>query len=481
MRYIFKNYPRTTYLMLAIVNAMLFIAIFGNNLVTKINLQKILVQTRDFEENSFNNKLKVGVQFKAAELFLNDGKPCGYLYDMIREFSNHLKVDFELVALTDEKDKVNKLQNGVIDVVAGINQQQLKAVEESAINLSEPIFTSQLVLLQRKNSINDNIKKIKNLNELKNLDVYLTNNFKNNANVNLLADDKNMNVWVLDENVSQFDLIEDVISEKVDYAIVENHFAKLFTIANKNLDANLLLTESENITWATLKSSKKLTDKLNKWLANKNDNLNLFTTYLNYYKENSEHKFNNSIATNASLAQYDDLVIKYAKAINMDWQLVAAIINQESSFRFDVKSKSGAMGLMQVMPTTGKGYGITDLYDPELNIKAGTAHLKWLDNFWSKRISNKEEKLNFILASYNCGAGHVEDARRLAEKYGNDPNKWHNNVDEFIVKKSKKQYYKDEVVKHGFCNGNETYYYVLKVLNKYYNYKLKYSNKLVSL
>ena len=182
-----------------------------------------------------------------------------------------------------------------------------------------------------------------------------------------------------------------------------------------------------------------LSVSLNNWLEEKNHSFDIFNTYLSYYKENIHKNQNKSIATTASLAQYDDLMVKYANKIDMDWQLIAAIINQESNFKFDVKSKSGALGLMQIMPKTGKSYGITDLYDPELNIKAGTEHLKWLNKYWSKKITDKNERLNFILASYNCGSGHLEDARRLAEKYGKDPNKWHNNVDQFIMKKSLKK------------------------------------------
>jgi len=67
--------------------------------------------------------------------------------------------------------------------------------------------------------------------------------------------------------------------------------------------------------------------------------------------------------------------------------------------------------------------------------------------------------------------GHILDARRLAEKYGKDPNVWENNVDEFILKKSDPEYYHDPVVKYGYCRGSETYQYVYQILDRYEHYK----------
>ena len=67
--------------------------------------------------------------------------------------------------------------------------------------------------------------------------------------------------------------------------------------------------------------------------------------------------------------------------------------------------------------------------------------------------------------------GHIYDAQRLARKYGKDPNKWDNNVAEYIRLKNDPEYYNDPVCKHGYLRGSETYNYVREVLERYHYYK----------
>jgi len=94
---------------------------------------------------------------------------------------------------------------------------------------------------------------------------------------------------------------------------------------------------------------------------------------------------------------------------------------QESRFKPDAKSWAGASGLLQLMPGTARQVGVRDPFDPEDNVRGGVKYLKWLTDFWDERIEDEDERLKFILASYNTGPGHVEDAQRLASKYGGDP------------------------------------------------------------
>ena len=76
-----------------------------------------------------------------------------------------------------------------------------------------------------------------------------------------------------------------------------------------------------------------------------------------------------------------------------------------------------------------------------------------------------------MLASYNVGIGHVMDAIRLAEKFKKNPEVWDENVSLFLLNKSNPAYYTDEVVKHGYCRGSETYLYVRNVMTRYRNYR----------
>jgi membrane-bound lytic murein transglycosylase F len=126
---------------------------------------------------------------------------------------------------------------------------------------------------------------------------------------------------------------------------------------------------------------------------------------------------------------------------------------------------------MQMMPQTLEIYGIDTTATPQEQIIAGSKYLSLLSDQLPIEISDENERINFILASYNAGIGHVLDARRLAEKYGKDPNVWTGNVDHFILNLSDKYYYHDTVVFYGYLRGEETYNFVKEIQKRYEDYK----------
>jgi len=123
------------------------------------------------------------------------------------------------------------------------------------------------------------------------------------------------------------------------------------------------------------------------------------------------------------------------------------------------------------MPHNAEKYGIDSLSSPEDQIKAGVQFIKLLDKQFESKIADKGERTKFVLASYNAGIAHVYDARRLAEKYNKDPNLWEQNVDYYLLNKSKPKYYNDSVVKYGYCRGTEPYNFVYDILDRYEHYK----------
>ena len=108
---------------------------------------------------------------------------------------------------------------------------------------------------------------------------------------------------------------------------------------------------------------------------------------------------------------------------------------------------------------------------PEEQIRAGVDFIKQLDKQFVNKIENKEERTKFVLASYNAGIAHVYDARRLAEKYDKNPNLWEENVDYYLLNKSRPEYYTDSVVKYGYCRGTEPYNFVYDILDRFEHYK----------
>jgi membrane-bound lytic murein transglycosylase F len=126
---------------------------------------------------------------------------------------------------------------------------------------------------------------------------------------------------------------------------------------------------------------------------------------------------------------------------------------------------------MQLMPVTAKSYGITHDSTPEDQIRAGASFIQWLDDRFKEQIPDPDERIKFVLASYNIGLGHIQDARRLAEEYGDDPNIWYGSVEKWLLKKAEPEYYTDRVVRHGFVRGLETYNFVRDIMGRYEDYK----------
>ena len=116
---------------------------------------------------------------------------------------------------------------------------------------------------------------------------------------------------------------------------------------------------------------------------------------------------NTKDSTPTSRAEINELIDKYSEQAGLDVDFVKAVINQESGFNPNATSKCGAMGLMQLMPGTAQGLGVTNAYDPEQNIQGGTKYLKGLMD----RFDNNK---SLALAAYNAGPNAVK-------KYGGIP------------------------------------------------------------
>lgn len=171
------------------------------------------------------------------------------------------------------------------------------------------------------------------------------------------------------------------------------------------------------------------------------------------------------------LSEYKEMIIKESEGSGIDWRLVASLANQESKFNPDAISPGGAMGLMQLVRATTKLYNVSDPYDPQQNLRAGIKMLMQIDKEFAGEIEDDEERLWFVVASYNAGTGHIADARKLARKYGRDPNVWEDNVDYYLKLKSDPEYYKDKVVRWGYCRGSHTVNFTREVMDRYFQYK----------
>ncbi|MGM9774714.1 MAG: transglycosylase SLT domain-containing protein [Candidatus Egerieousia sp.] len=125
-----------------------------------------------------------------------------------------------------------------------------------------------------------------------------------------------------------------------------------------------------------------------------------------------------------SISQYDHLVKKYSATIGWDWRLLSALMYQESKFNNGVVSRRGAIGLMQIKESTALKAGITNVYDPEQNIKAGVKELGRLIRKYTKAGIEEPELTRFVLAAYNAGEGRIKQMMDVAKAEGKNNKNW---------------------------------------------------------
>ena len=175
----------------------------------------------------------------------------------------------------------------------------------------------------------------------------------------------------------------------------------------------------------------------------------------------------------AELSPYDDYFREAADSIGYDWTLLAAIAFTESHFDSTAVSEAGALGVMQMMPETLRGFNIPDSLhnDNYTNIMTAARLLHSLERHF-RVVKDHDERLKFILASYNAGFGYIHDAMRLARKYGYDRKVWDANVDSFLVYMSRPEFYTDTLCRNGKFNGSqETLSYVKKVHRHWHRFR----------
>jgi membrane-bound lytic murein transglycosylase F len=269
-------------------------------------------------------------------------------------------------------------------------------------------------------------------------------------------------------------LIAAVAEGEIRFTAADQHIALVNARYFPNIDVHTPISFPQKLAWAVRKGNNGLLDTINHWLEEFNSTLLSKLIYNKYFKNIRTARIARSDFNSFSggrLSPYDKEIKKASKTLGWDWRLLASMIYQESEFKPNVRSWVGAYGLMQMMPATFEKYGIDTTASPAVQIKTGAKYLKFLDGQLPGEITDSLERIKFTLASYNCGLGHVLDARRLTEKYGKDQNTWTGNVDFFIKNLSDKYYYYDTVVYYGYLRGEETYNFVEEILRRYEDYK----------
>jgi len=402
--------------------------------------------------------------------------PAGFEYELLKDFcdSHHLKLE---VIVNDNMDSCfSMLDSREVDVVAtgvGLTKHLKKRYF-----LTEPIFTQKTVLVQRmpkgwgsmstENEVESQL--LRSPLDLAGKTVHVTKGLHGAEILEHLSEEIGDTIYVVEcDTLNPIELMRLVNEGQIDYTVADEYIAKMGSYNLNGLDTKLGLSLEQPIGWAVRRhdSDSSLLMAINEWIDNK-ERKHLNKIMLRYIK-NGRYVSSRRESSNSRLSNFDGAIKKTANKIGWDWRLLAALIYQESRFKVDLESEKGAFGLMQLMPSVMKRYGVTYDSSPEEQLEAGGKLIKYLDKALGDKVADSLERVKFVLAAYNAGLGHVLDAQRLAAKYGKAPDVWEDNVDYFILNKSK--YINDTCCKFGFLRGGQTYRFVEDIMDRYHHYQ----------
>ncbi|HTA56804.1 MAG TPA: transglycosylase SLT domain-containing protein [Candidatus Baltobacteraceae bacterium] len=441
------------------------------------DLQDLVVRTSprkgDLDEMDHRRVVRALVTFNRASFFFDNGRPRGMTYDALVDFEKFLnrklhpkdtsgkeKINVVLIPTTFGKAGAD-LQNGNGDLVA------------AAVYITEArkkIFD----FVPLASSVRDVVvagpdaPPLANLEDLSGKQVYL---FKNSIswenltelNKKLSAAKKLMiNLIAADGNLERDDLVEMAQAGLVQYTVTPSFTARLW----KNVFTDLKIYEDFPVTdkmesgWAVRKDSPKLKAMLEEFASTHREGTAYFAQLANTYLKSGRFIRNNENTESVKrFNQLKGLFQKYASEYKFPWMLIAAEAYQESGLNQEAKSGVGAIGVMQVMPTTAASspVNIPDVTTVDPNIHAGVKLLKFIrDDYFKNDPMDPLNKTLMTLAAYNAGPGRIKQCRQLAADMGLNPNVWFKNVEYAVAKKV----------------GAETVGYVSNIYKYYLGWKL---------
>ncbi len=444
------------------LSALLLIASF---LSCKPKVQETTIG--DFERIKQKGELTIITLNSSTSYFIYKEEPMGYDYDIAQDFCDHYNLKLNVKVAENTTRLLEMLHNGEGDIIA-FEMPVQNELKDSVIYCG-PQQISHQVLVQRA-AKGDTL--IKDVTELIGKEVYTKENTKYHQRLVNLNAELGGGIIIKDmtqDTITVEDMIEMVSKGQIQYTISDEYIAKLNRTYYSNIDVSLPISFEQRNSWLVRKDSPELAKVLDGWYAD-NGNTPVYKKIIKKYFELSkdtpgEYVLPKNLPKGA-VSAYDALFKKHAKGTQYDWHLLAAISYHESRFINDLTSWAGAAGIMGLMPRTAKSLGISseDRMNPDLSIEAAVELLDRLDKIF-KKIDNSQERMKFILAAYNAGNGHINDAQALARKHGANPYIWEGNVKHYLELKSNPDYYNDPVCKSGYFRSGETNKYVDAVLN----------------
>jgi membrane-bound lytic murein transglycosylase MltF len=424
--------------------------------------------TGDLDGMTERHMIRALVIYSKTFYFLDGATQRGATYDALRAFEAELnrmlgkKVQpVQIVFIPVSRDELlPALREGRGDLAAA--NLTITPEREKLVAFSEPVYTgvSELVVS------GPGAPTIKSTEDLAGKTVLVRKSSSYYESLEHLneklrkAGKKSVKIKLAPEQLEDEDLLEMVNAGLVPIIIVDSYKAKFWGQILKSIKVHegVAVRQGGSIAWAFRKNSPKLAAAANAFIKTHRKGTQFGNILYRRYLENT--KWVESATSKDEFAKFErtlDLFKKYAGQYNFDWLMLAALGYQESRLDQSVRSPVGAIGVMQLMPTTGAAMKVGDVKQIEPNIHAGTKYMRTiLDTYFADAKMDELNRNLFAFASYNAGPTRVAGLRKEAEKRGLDPNVWFGSVERIAAEQI----------------GRETVQYVSNIYKYYVAYKL---------
>ena len=424
--------------------------------------------TGDLDDMIARRMIRVAVTFNRTHYFIDQGQERGLTYEALKAFESDLNTDLKtgnlkvhVVIVPISRDQLHPaLASGKVDMVAAM--VTVRPELEKLAAFSEPTRSnvSQVVVT------GPGAPPIATADDLAGQEVFVRKAsvyHETLARLNEQLKTRGKPAVVIIEApdvLEDDDVLEMVNAGLAPITVVDDYLAEFWSqvLTNITVHKNIAVRSGGNLAVAFRKENPKLREAVNQWIR-KHGKGDAFRNVIERRYLQSV-KFVKNAAADAErqkLQKVVELFRKYGSQYNIDPLLMAAQGYQESTLDQNVKSPVGAIGVMQVMPPTGKQLNVGDITQLEPNIHAGVKYMRFMmDQYFKDEPMDNLNKGLMTFASYNAGPGRVRQLRREAEKRGLDPNVWFGNVERVASERI----------------GRETVTYVSNIYKYYVTYRL---------
>lgn len=373
---------------------------------------------RDFRAIQQRGVLRVITRLDPHNYFLDRGRPSGYEYELARQFAQAHGLRLEVLVGKNDREILAWLKTGVGDVVLTRMDSALVRGDPS-FRMSRRYHYTAYVPITGSGRADVGAGGPR----LRSFAVY-EGSPEQRALLSLKADDPQLQVIAVDPRVTRTRLLARVSQGEVDATLVNGDSVAETLSGRSDLVAGPSLPHHYQYRWIVRGGDEKLLSAVNQFLYDSYQN-GVNSLLANRYFGEQLQRYSDSTQ---GISPFDQIVQNYADQYGFDWRLISAQIYQESQFNPRAQSPRGARGLMQMLPSTARSLGFSNVENPDVAIHAGVKYLYELRGQFDEGLP-ASERTWFALAAYNIGVDRVERARRLAKILDLDPNKWFGNVE----------------------------------------------------